>query len=56
MRSVCKASLEGIFLISDSQGRAQPIDGGATSGLVVLGSVSRQTKQHMKSKPVSSIL
>jgi hypothetical protein len=54
----------GIFLISDWCGRVQLIVGGATPGLVVLGSISKQTKQASKqlsfvafaSAPVSRFL
>ena len=43
-----------IFLISDPWGRAQPTVGGATSKLVNLGSVRKQTEKAMRSKPVNS--
>ena len=37
-------------------GRAQPIVGGATPGLVALGSIRKQAEQAMESKLVSSTL
>jgi hypothetical protein len=47
MRSSCKA-------FSHQVGRAQPIVGGATPGLVALGSIRKQAEQARRSKPVSS--
>jgi hypothetical protein len=44
-----------IFLISDQWRRAQPIVGGAIPGLVILGSIRKETEQAMRSKAVSSI-
>jgi len=37
-------------------GKGQPAGGGAIPGLMVLGSIRRQTKQAVRSKPVSSTL
>jgi len=39
-------------LINDGSGRAQSTVGGATLGLVVLGSIRKQVEQAMESKPV----
>jgi hypothetical protein len=49
MRSSCKAFSQ---LVIKEGG---PIVGGAISGLVVLGSIRKQTEQARGSKPVSSI-
>jgi hypothetical protein len=51
MRSSCKA-----FSQSVTKGeRVQPIVGGAIPGLVVLGSIRKQTEQARGSKPVKNI-
>ena len=44
--------LWGIFSISDQWGRTQPIADGAISGLVVLGSVRKQTEKGRGSRSV----
>jgi hypothetical protein len=51
------ASLEKMppFSISDHDGRAQPIVGGAIPGLVVLDSIREQAEQARRSKSVSNI-
>ena len=51
MRSSCKA----FFSISGHCGSGeQPLVGGTISGQVVLGSMRKQSKQVMRSKPVGS--
>jgi hypothetical protein len=52
MRSSCKTFF---FSIRDQSVRAQLMVSGAIPGLVVLGSLTKQTEQAMRSKPVSSI-
>jgi len=47
--------MPSFFSISDQAGRAQPIVGGAISGLVLLGSRREQAEQARGSKPVSNI-
>jgi hypothetical protein len=50
MRSSCKAFSQLVI----KERRAQPIVGGAISGLVVLGSIGKQAEKARGSKPVSS--
>ena len=51
-----KIQVKGIFFVSDWWKRASlPIVGGATPGLVVLGSIRKEAEQAVKSKPVSNI-
>jgi len=51
MRSCCEAFSQLVI----KGGRAQPVVGGTTPGLVVLGSIRKQTEQARGSKPVSNI-
>jgi hypothetical protein len=51
MRSSCKEFSQ--LVIKD--GRAHPIVGGATPGLVVLGSIRKQAEQARGCNPVSSV-
>lgn len=49
----CRSKPVG-HILSDWCGRAQPVVGGATPGLLILASIRKQTEQTTESKPVSS--